>query len=123
MQKHATSFARGGRGIGLVVQPAAATATATAPPTSVPPIAPAPSHAPPVPPEPPDASICSITQELMVDPVMAYDGHTYEREAIERWLKRQQTSPKTGEPLASTILLPNHAMRGQIIEWLEQHNN
>lgn len=59
----------------------------------------------------------------MVDPVMAYDGHTYEREAIERWLKRQQTSPKTGEPLASTILLPNHAMRGQIIEWLEQHNN
>lgn len=29
--------------------------------------------------------VCSITAELMRDPVMAYDGHSYERAAIERW--------------------------------------
>ena len=28
---------------------------------------------------------CPISLELMRDPVMAYDGHSYERAAIERW--------------------------------------
>lgn len=28
---------------------------------------------------------CPITHELMKDPVMATDGHTYEREAIMKW--------------------------------------
>ena len=28
---------------------------------------------------------CSITLEVMVDPVVAADGYTYEREAIEKW--------------------------------------
>eukprot|EP00814_Leptocylindrus_danicus_P011381 CAMPEP_0116006744 /NCGR_PEP_ID=MMETSP0321-20121206/1907_1 /TAXON_ID=163516 /ORGANISM="Leptocylindrus danicus var. danicus, Strain B650" /LENGTH=227 /DNA_ID=CAMNT_0003475349 /DNA_START=1013 /DNA_END=1693 /DNA_ORIENTATION=- len=28
---------------------------------------------------------CSITLEVMVDPVIAADGYTYEREAIEKW--------------------------------------
>jgi TPR repeat protein len=37
--------------------------------------------------------MCSITQELMVDPVMAEDGHTYERTAIMNWLKDHTTSP------------------------------
>ena len=29
--------------------------------------------------------LCPITQEVMADPVMTADGHTYEREAIEQW--------------------------------------
>ena len=33
------------------------------------------------------------------DPVMACDGHTYERAAIEAWLSASPTSPKTGEVL------------------------
>ena len=57
----------------------------------------------------------------MDDPVIALDGHTYERRAIERWLERRHTSPKTGQELTNTMLLPNHAMRGQILEWREQH--
>jgi len=28
---------------------------------------------------------CPITHEVMVDPVVAQDGHTYERQAIEEW--------------------------------------
>ena len=58
----------------------------------------------------------------MAEPVIALDGHTYERRAIERWLERRHTSPKTGEELTNTMLLPNHAMRGQILEWREQYN-
>ena len=34
----------------------------------------------------PDAFKCPITQERFLDPVVAADGHTYERAAIERWL-------------------------------------
>lgn len=30
----------------------------------------------------------------MRDPVIAADGHTYDREAIEMWLRNHDTSPK-----------------------------
>ena len=39
---------------------------------------------------------CPITLELLEDPVIAADGHTYTRRAIEDWLKENNTSPKTG---------------------------
>ena len=31
--------------------------------------------------------MCSITLEVMTDPVSTADGHVYERSAIEDWLK------------------------------------
>ncbi|MHB9147949.1 MAG: U-box domain-containing protein [Candidatus Amoebophilus sp.] len=34
----------------------------------------------------PEECFCPITQEIMEDPVIAQDGHTYERQAIKRWL-------------------------------------
>ena len=36
---------------------------------------------------------CPITHEIMNDPVIAADGHTYERRAIERWLSQKNYSP------------------------------
>ena len=42
------------------------------------------------------------------------DGFTYEREAISAWLKDHDTSPKTGVPLESTALIPNHSLRAII---------
>ncbi|KAJ1489449.1 hypothetical protein T484DRAFT_1599496, partial [Baffinella frigidus] len=51
--------------------------------------------------------------------VLAMDGHSYERSAINDWLRQRQTSPKTNELLPSKMLLPNHALRGMIIEWRE----
>jgi len=69
--------------------------------------------------EPPDVFLCSITQEMMEDPVMATDGHTYERRAIEQWLATNLTSPKTGTALETSAVFPNHAMRHQILEWRE----
>ena len=70
-------------------------------------------------PEPPDALVCPISMELMRDPVMAMDGHTYERRNIERWLADHQTSPKTNEPLPSLTLVPNHAVKSMVQDYLE----
>ena len=58
-----------------------------------------------------DAFNCPITREVMKDPVICSDGHTYEREAIETWLRSNSRSPKTNEQLVSTTVIPNHTMR------------
>ena len=42
------------------------------------------------------------------------DGHSYEEAAISEWLQSHDTSPVTGQPLATTDLLPNHALRQMI---------
>ena len=69
--------------------------------------------------EPPDDFVCPITTEVMSDPVMAADGHAYERTAIERWLATKSTSPMTGEELGNTGLFPSHILRRMIREWRE----
>lgn len=51
----------------------------------------------------------------MVDPVMALDGITYERTAIEAWFATgNRTSPKTRQALAATTLTPNVVLRSMI---------
>jgi hypothetical protein len=40
----------------------------------------------------PDGFICPITQDVMRDPVMLIDGHSYERKAIVDWLTQQSQS-------------------------------
>ena len=62
---------------------------------------------------------CTITDELMQDPVCTADGHTYERAAIEEWLAGHDTSPTTGVQLPYKNLTPNHALRKSIDEWQE----
>ena len=49
---------------------------------------------------------CPISLEVMRDPVIAADGHSYEREAITAGSARIETSPLTGRPLANTSLVP-----------------
>jgi hypothetical protein len=46
-----------------------------------------------------DDLICPITWEIFRDPVIAKDGHVYEREAITAWILQNGTSPLTREPL------------------------
>ena len=48
--------------------------------------------------------LCPITQELPIDPVMAEDGRTYERSAIEKWLREKKTSPHTNEPMGERLI-------------------
>ena len=58
---------------------------------------------------------------LMDDPVVAADGHTYNRKDIEDWFKEHNTSPKTGEEFESKTLFPNIAIRTLINAWREEH--
>lgn len=53
-----------------------------------------------------DEFICPITYELMREPVVASDGHTYEKHAIEKWLKTNHTSPRSGDSMEA-LIIPN----------------
>ena len=57
---------------------------------------------------------------MLVDPVVAADGHTYERAAAEMWLQTQTTSPVTGATLPHTRLVPNVIIKGAIASQLKQ---
>ena len=50
----------------------------------------------------------------MCDPVIAGDGHTYERHAMEAWLHHHDTSPVTGAQLPHLRLLPNVIIRSAV---------
>lgn len=75
--------------------------------------------------EPPPELVCCITGALMLEPVTAVDGHTYERVAIEAWFKKfklseKPTSPMTNEKLSSRRLIPSHNIRSQCRNWLKK---
>lgn len=53
-------------------------------------------------------------QSMMVDPVVAADGRTYERSAMQSWLQRHLVSPVTGDPLLHPRLVPNVAARAAL---------
>jgi len=55
----------------------------------------------------------------MTDPVMLGDGHSYEKEAIEKWIKENASSPITGVPLKENEknLVSNHSLRNKIQEF------
>ena len=63
---------------------------------------------------------CPITKQLMTDPVFTMDGQTYERAAIEAWLRTHDTSPATGKPLPSKMLVPNVRARSMLADLPEQ---
>lgn len=54
---------------------------------------------------------CPLTKAAMHDPVIAADGHTYERHAMEQWLRQHATSPLTGAQLSHLRLVPNIIVR------------
>ncbi|KAG7466911.1 hypothetical protein MATL_G00147380 [Megalops atlanticus] len=66
----------------------------------------------------PDEFLCPITREIMKDPVIAADGFSYEREAIESWINsKNRSSPMTNLPLQTTIVTPNRTLKMAIGRW------
>jgi hypothetical protein len=78
---------------------------------------------------PPNNSLCAADQlcdmafdgELMADPVFASDGITYERHAIELWMRTHDVSPITNKPFHHKLLIPNLSMCSMVAEWCEQN--
>jgi len=67
----------------------------------------------------PEECYCPITHEFMIDPVVAFDGYSYEKAAIQEWFKKgNNTSPMTNELLSSNQLLPNHTLKLLIKKYL-----
>eukprot|EP00037_Helgoeca_nana_P030407 m.375381 g.375381 ORF g.375381 m.375381 type:complete len:604 (-) comp28183_c3_seq1:2279-4090(-) len=69
--------------------------------------------------ERPQAHKCALTMEVMEDPVIAADGCTYERAAIEEWLQHHDTSPLHNTVLSHKLLTPNRAVREWIQDWVD----
>ena len=51
----------------------------------------------------PRAFTCPITCALLGDPVLAADGHSYERAALMTWFESRHSSPMTGAPMNTTV--------------------
>ena len=66
---------------------------------------------------------CPITHVEMDEPVVASDGHSYERAALARWMADAAggvaRSPVTNEPIRSAVF-PNHALRKRIDAYQEE---
>ncbi|KAK9713152.1 hypothetical protein RND81_06G007100 [Saponaria officinalis] len=62
--------------------------------------------------------ICPIFKVVMDNPHIAADGHSYELEAIEEWLRMgHNTSPVTNQKLNHKHLIPNKNLRFLIEDW------
>ncbi|CAF2924759.1 unnamed protein product [Rotaria sp. Silwood2] len=71
----------------------------------------------------PSSFLCPITHELMTDPVIDPDGNSYERSAIEDWLRQHSTSPITRTTLHLNDLRPNRALRESIEEYRSKQSS
>lgn len=65
----------------------------------------------------PSEFMCPISMDLMTDPVIGNDGHTYERAAITEWLSTHSVSPLTRRPMTLADIQPNFALRGSLERW------
>ena len=54
----------------------------------------------------------------MKEPVVCADGHTYEQEAIEEWLRHHSTSPVTNAELPTKQTFPNYSLRSAIQDFV-----
>lgn len=61
--------------------------------------------------------LCPIRQSPMNDPVVAADGHSYDRKAIERWVCAHGTSPMTNMTLAHMAFVPNILASKLVASW------
>ena len=68
----------------------------------------------------PSEFMCPITMVVMKDPVLGTDGYTYEKEAIQQWLRSNTQSPMTREPMRMDGCRPNRALRDAIERWQKE---
>ena len=85
----------------------------------------------------PPGFVCPISKEIMIRPVIASDGYTYETKSIQQWFDRcghrcselEWTSlrpnyflrsPVTNLRLPDGVLVPNYGLRSMIESWKEE---
>mmetsp|Transcript_27122 Transcript_27122/g.63028 ORF Transcript_27122/g.63028 Transcript_27122/m.63028 type:complete len:308 (+) Transcript_27122:3-926(+) len=68
---------------------------------------------------------CPITGDIMKDPVVAADGHTYERSAIEEIFAQTPSgqevmSPASNTPLTHRVLMPNMVVQAMVARYKDK---
>tara|TARA_Y100000748_G_C15458980_1_gene474145 strand:- start:324 stop:884 length:561 start_codon:yes stop_codon:yes gene_type:complete len=68
---------------------------------------------------------CPIGHNIMKDPVIAADGHIYDRRNIYNWFIQSNTtrSPMTNVAMDSKTVFPVIYLQSQIKEWIESIKN
>jgi len=64
--------------------------------------------------------MCSLSKMILLEPVLAQDGYTYERQMIEKWLIDNTKSPVTGEYM-NNDLIEVHPIKSRISDLLEKY--
>jgi len=64
---------------------------------------------------PPDF-VCPLSLSIMKEPVMASDGHTYEKKEIQKWMLQKNISPLTRAKMVPHFF-PNLLLKNQIDDW------
>ena len=62
----------------------------------------------------PNKFVCPITKEMMKEPVIAFDGNSYEKNAIMEYLKLHKKSPLTNEETTIFNVFPNMQLKKEI---------
>ena len=62
----------------------------------------------------PETFFCELSHQMMKDPVLDRDGHTYEREVILEYIQKNGVSPINLQPLTANDLIPNLALKKTI---------
>ena len=69
-----------------------------------------------------DTGLCPLTKEEFKTPVIASDGYTYEKEALEMLMRGDEaTSPKTGEELDSREIKENKTLADMMKQFEGSH--
>eukprot|EP01084_Bolivina_argentea_P217102 368674_1 len=65
----------------------------------------------------PDEFKCPISKQIMNEPVLIFDGHTYEKVEIEKYLNTKRQSPKTKEKCGDDDIwfTPNRKLKQKIV--------
>lgn len=58
--------------------------------------------------------LCPLTKEVMREPMTDFEGNSFERDAILKYLDTHSTSPVTGNPLCPLHLTANSGLKGRI---------
>ncbi len=66
---------------------------------------------------------CPITNQIFLDPVLAHDGFTYEKDAIKKWFQKSDTSPMTGLQIDNLTFIENILIKNTITSFIENNPN
>lgn len=70
----------------------------------------------------PEKYLCTISQEIMEEPVVASDGYTYDKKSLLKWVKQSGTSPMTRESMSENDWFVDKRLEKEIKDWLASNS-